>query len=166
LLAEKAEQADSSVNVDVAGEVLEGIIRQHAPIHNASEVAWALWSAISIGVHLSDQIAGAVATIEDDFVALLALDAVSRGLIAREALDVSNWQRLVSEADALQGSHWLLAYEGVAQGWLTAASDQIAKDRFFRTIERLGVRFYDPQPDHLPFTGPTAPLPGEIESYS
>jgi hypothetical protein len=165
LLEEKAEEADSSVSVDGAGDVLEGIIRQHAPVQNASEVAWAVWCAISLGIPLSRDAAKAIATIEDDVVALLALDARSRELFVPGALDDSNWERLVSEPDALQGNHWLLAYEGSAQGWLTEAGDHVAKDRFFNAISGLGIRFYDGEAEHEPFTGPTAPLPGQIESY-
>jgi hypothetical protein len=165
LLAEKSEEVNSTVALDVAVEVLEAMIRQNAPVGNASEIAWAVWSAISLKAPLSDEIASALATVDDDFVALLALDAEDKGLLSRGALDLTHWENLVCEPDALDGDHWLLAYEGAVSGWLTTAAHQITKHRFFKSMSSLDIRFYDSAPEHEPFTGPTAPLPGTVESY-
>jgi hypothetical protein len=165
LLAEKSQEVDSTVALDVAVQVLEAMVRQNAPVGNASEIAWAVWSAINLNAPLSDETASSLATLDDDFVALLALDASDKGLIAPGALDLTHWEELVCEPGALDSDHWLLAYEGAVSGWLTTAAGQIAKHRFFKALSSHGIRFYDSAPEHKPFTGPTAPLPGSVESY-
>jgi hypothetical protein len=165
LLQEKAVEAESVISLDRATDVLESMIRQSAPVGQASEAAWAVWGAITLGASLSDDCSAALSTIDDDFVALLTLDAADRGVVDPAALDDTRWQQLVSEKDSLDGPHWLLAYEGATKGWLTGASEQLAKNQFFKKLRDLGVSFYDPNPEHAPFTGPTAPLPGSIESY-
>jgi hypothetical protein len=165
LLAEKSEEVDSTVTLDVAIEVLEAMIRQNAPVGNASEIAWAIWSAISLGAPLSNEAASLLSTADDDFVALLALDAANKGLISSGALDLTHWEELVRQPETLDGNHWLLAYEGAVSGWLPTAEGDVAKHRFFKTLSAYDVRFYDSTPEHEPFTGPTAPLPGTVESY-
>jgi hypothetical protein len=165
LLVEKSDEVDSTPAHDIATEVLEAMIRQNAPIGNASEIAWAVWGAISLEAPLSDEAATCLTSLDDDFVALLALDAADKDLISPGALNLTYWEGLASEPGALDGDHWLLAYEGVASGWLVGASSEISKHRFFKFLLSHGVRFYDSAPEHEPFTGPTAPLPGSIESY-
>jgi hypothetical protein len=62
-------------------ETFEAVIKRHAPRGQGSEVAWALWGALAWSVSLSADIARAVSASDDDIVALLALDADSRGLL-------------------------------------------------------------------------------------
>ena len=71
LLDVKAESLDQIVDPDGAAEALEALISRNASVRNASEVAWALWAAISFGVSLSTEAAEAVSKVEDDFVAFL-----------------------------------------------------------------------------------------------
>lgn len=166
LLEVKAAEANSFVSKEPAAEVLEALIRRHAPIRNASEVAWALWAALTLEINLSAGAATHVGAVEDDFVALLALDASSRGRLPASALDLTLWQSLVAMEDALQGDHWLLAYEGVARGWMPTAAPQLATDGFFSFIKQAEIHFYEPNPSREPFTGPAAPLPGGLDSYA
>ncbi len=166
LLNLKAEEANSSVQKGLAGEVLESIIARHAPVRNASEVAWAIWAALALDIKMSADAATLVGRVEDDFVALLALDAVSRGQFPSGALDQSFWESLVSDPDALQGNHWLLAYEGVTRTWLATAAAQVAADPFFSELNQAQVHFYDPNPTRAPFSGPAAPLPGGADTYA
>jgi Reverse transcriptase (RNA-dependent DNA polymerase) len=165
LLNVKADEVNSTVSKEPASEVLEAVIRRHAPIQNASEVAWALWAALTLGAGLSADMAKRVASVDDDFVALLALDASARGRFPAGALDANHWATLVADADAFQSDHWLLAYEGAVRGWLTSAAEHFKKDPFFASIQRAGVHFYDPNPPREPFTGPAAPLPGGLDFY-
>jgi hypothetical protein len=162
LLAEKAIEGDFEVDRDAAGEVIEALIRAHSPIRNASEVAWGLWAAIALEIEMSKQAAEAVTFMEDDFVALLALDASSRGLFGSRQVDSSNWETLTDYDGAMSGPHWLLAYEGSVRKWLTAPTRRVAKDPFFKVLRRRRVRFYDTDPSHSPFTGPAGPLPGGL----
>lgn len=166
LLDVKAQEANSTVSKEPAAEVLEALIRRHAPIRNASEVAWAIWAALTLGIDLSAEAAKDICGVEDDFVALLALDASARGCFAGGAVDVTFWESLVADEDALEGDHWLLAYEGVARGWMPTASSSLASDGFFASMRQTGVHFYEPNPSRQPFTGPAAPLPGGLDSYA
>jgi hypothetical protein len=160
LLEEKAAQAGRPVDKKGASEALEPLILNNAPLRNGSEVAWALWAAIALEVDLSDASAQAIAAMEDDFVALLALDADSRGHFTAGALDKAAWEALVDYDEVLGGPNWLLAYEGTARGWLTSAAARVGGDPFFSELLRRGIHFYDPYPMRSPFTGPAGPLPG------
>jgi hypothetical protein len=150
-----------------AVEVIEALIQRHAPLRNASEVAWALWAAIVLEIDLSERCAKAVASMEDDFVALLALDANERGRFTAGHLDQSGWEALIDYDTVLTGDHWLLAYEATIKGWLTSAATRVAASPFFSLLQQRDVYFYDRAPVHAPFTCPAGPLPGAPlpESY-
>jgi hypothetical protein len=167
LLHVKAATAGARVRKDAAAEVIEALIKRHAPLRNASEVAWALWAAIDLDVSLSAEAAADVSAMEDDIVALLALDANARGRFPGGALDTDGWEALVGYSRALKSDHWLLAYEATQKGWLTSAAPRVAADPFFSLLLRHGVYFYELAPTRDPFTGPAAPLPGGTipESY-
>ena len=109
LLATKAGVGGFDIDLEAAAEVIEALIVTHSPIRNASEVAWAVWAAIALEIDMSTEAAKAVASMEDDFVALLALDASDRGLFGRHAVDSSKWEILTDYDDVLAGPHWLLA---------------------------------------------------------
>ena len=162
LLAEKATEGDFEVDKEAASEAIEALIRAHSPVQNASEVAWGLWAAIALEVEMTAQAGAAVSEMEDDFVALLALDADSRRLFADHQLDVSGWEALTDYDGVLAGPHWLLGYEGAVRGWLEAPSDRVAADDYFKVLKRRQVRFYDEDPRRNPFTGPAGPLPGGL----
>ncbi len=162
LLAEKSEEGEFEVDRDAAGEVIEALILTHSPIRNASEVAWGLWAAVALGVPLSTKSADAVAGMEDDFVALLACDASSRGLFGSHQVNSASWEALTDYDGVMSGRHWLLAYEGSARKWLDAPTRRVAKDPFFKVLKSRRVRFYDTDPRRSPFTGPAGPLPGGL----
>jgi hypothetical protein len=130
-----------SVSKAPLAEVFEGIILRHAPRGEGSEVAWALWGALAWSVPLSADVARAVGTLDDDVVALLSLDADSRGLFPAGSLDKQQWSNIVSQAGVLLTEHWLLAYEANHQKWL--ASPALAKHAEFKAMEKAGVSFYD-----------------------
>jgi hypothetical protein len=167
LLTVKAAQAGASVRKAAAAEVIESLIHRHAPLRNSSEVAWAIWAAIALEVDLTAIAAQDVASMEDDFVALLALHADSSGRFPAGALDKTNWETLINYDAVLKGDHWLLAYESTRKNWLTSAQPRVAADPFFSILLKGGVYFYDENPVRDPFTGPAAPLPGTTipESY-
>jgi hypothetical protein len=122
-------------------EVIESIILRHAPLAHGSEVAWCLWAALAFQVQLSASVAAAVAGMEDDIVALLALDADSRNQFPAGTLDRNGWVALVA-GDSAHDEHWLLAYEAHHRGWLTAPV--MATDPHFLAIRGVAVTFYDP----------------------
>ena len=122
-------------------EVFEAMIERHARRGEGSDVSWALWGALLWDVHLSVDAAKVVSAMEDDIVALLALDAEARGLFPTGSLDKQNWQSLVDQPDSLDKQHWLLTYESGVKRWLT--SPQIKAHPVFHHMHLAGVRFYD-----------------------
>lgn len=160
LLLAKSHELSEPVNIDQASDVLDGLAVVNAAVHNSSEVVWVLWAAISLQAPLSAESASRVSEVEDNFAALLALQADELGLLPAGSLDRTKWQNLVAAEGALLGPDWLLAYEGVQKGWLDTDDDDIAADPFFSQLSDRGVRFFNPNVDRTPFTGPAGPLPG------
>jgi hypothetical protein len=161
LLKTKAEEAELELDRDILGQSLDAQILVHAPLRNGSEVAWALWASILLDVPLTHDAANAVVSMEDDLVALLALDADAKGRFPRE-LDKTTWSSLVDSGDALLSQHWLLAYEGARTGWIDAAIDEVTAHPFFHPLHEADVYFYRTDFIHDPFKGPAAPLPGGL----
>lgn len=162
VLAEKAAVGRFLIDTAAAAEVIEALIATHSPVRNASEVAWGLWAGIALDVPLSADAARSVSGMEDDFVALLALDAEARSLFGSGPPDHTLWEDITDYDGVLSGPHWLLAYEAGARRWLSAPRKRIDNDPFFKAMRRRRVRFYDPDPNRSPFTGPAGPLPGGL----
>lgn len=150
--------AGRAINKAAVEKMIEATICRHAPLGHGSEVAWALWTAIQFGVDLSATVARHVSAMEDDMVALLALDANARGRFPGGALDLANWTRIVGLPGALNDEHWLLAYEANRKSWIPCAA--VAAHAFFRVLEANAVSFYDPTRTLASFTGAAAALPG------
>jgi Reverse transcriptase (RNA-dependent DNA polymerase) len=142
------------------GEVFESVIGRHAALAQGSEIAWALWGALSWSVSLSADAARLVSNMDDDIVALLALHLDAEGLFPDGALRKDNWAALVAQPDALVGEHWLLAYEANKQGWLHAAS--IAKNREFSSMSAAAVSFYDKKKCAPQFPDAGRAMPGGL----
>jgi hypothetical protein len=147
-------------------ETFDSIIERHAPLAHGSEVAWCLWGALRFGVSISERSARKVFLMSDDVVALLALHAEKKGLIPTRAVDHSIWTESVQRPNALCEEHWLLSYEAVSRGWLSAP---VAwnKAPFFTALRHAGVRFFDDaQIANAPaFSGAAKPIPGGTISH-
>ena len=160
LLLEKSKEIGKPVTKAAAADVIDGLLARHAPLRNASEVAWALWAAIELRVPIDSVRGAAVESMEDDFVALLTLHAVHRRVLAKSAVDTSEWESLIDYDDVLLGPHWLLAYESALKGWLNAGVSRVARDPFFKLLHGANVSFYKTSPPRRFFTGSAGPLPG------
>jgi hypothetical protein len=114
----------------------------HAPLQQGFEVAWSLWVARALKVDLPMSVGTAVRKIDDDIVALVALDMQAEGLLPK--FDSPLWKSRMS-ADDLYSEHWLLAYEALAQGWLppVGGKDYLKADPFFSILANSAVRFYN-----------------------
>jgi hypothetical protein len=121
---------------------IENLCVHHSRLHQSSEVAWALWIAKLMNIQLSRKTAQLVTSIDDDIVALVALDLYHSGLLPRVNFDL--WSAHLS-ASGLYSDHWLLAYEAYEQRWLRPISraDYIASEPTFEILRRHDVRFYD-----------------------
>jgi len=122
-------------------EVFEKVVANHAPKGHGSEVAWALWGALAWKVPLTAATASLVSNMDDDIVALLALDADASLLFPNGALNKQNWTAIANLPDVLKSEHWLLAYEGHCKGWLNCPS--VAAHAEFSGMHNAGVSFYD-----------------------
>jgi Reverse transcriptase (RNA-dependent DNA polymerase) len=138
--------------------VFESVISTHAPRAHGSEVAWALWGALAWNTPLDASIARAVSLMEDDIVALLSMDADDRQLFPPGSLDRGRWDGMVSQGRALEGEHWLLAYEGHRQGWLQTPTLELHP--VFGPMADAGVNFLDRTQNSPQFPAAAGPIPG------
>jgi len=159
----KAYAEGKIVSVEAMREAITLLIRQHAPQGHGSEVAWALWMALSFGCEIEDkQALQSLAQMSDSSVALLALDAHNRRLLPN--LDLGYWSTLITP-DELYGGHWLLSYEARVRNWLgtVGGGDHVAADPAFNFLNTAGVRFY--QPVRAPNRHTTATIPNWRPAY-
>ncbi len=114
----------------------------HGQLQHGFEVAWSLWTARSLGVDLPGEVLAVLKKVDDDIVALVALDLEEQGLLP--PTNSSLWKSRMT-ADALYSDHWLLAYEAFVKGWLPSkdGTDYVAADPFFSILKAGNVRFYD-----------------------
>ena len=136
-----ATASNQNVSQSPLAAMLETVILTHAPRAHGSEVAWALWGALAWGLRMNRTVATAVSAMDDDVVALLALDAEARNLFPAGALNKTAWQLALNQPDVLEGEHWLLAYEANRQGWLLTPA--VAQDSVFLAMNTAQVSFYD-----------------------
>ena len=139
-------------------ETFESIVARHAPRAEGSEVAWALWGALAWAVPLNQTVAAAVSEMEDNIVALLALDLEARGLFPAGSLNKKLWTDAVSQIDAVKNQNWLLAYEATQQGWLNSSA--VVHDPVFSAMLKAGVSFYDRTRNVPQFPDAAHGLPG------
>jgi hypothetical protein len=136
-----AQERGWPVNKAVVAESLTALAGLEANRGHSSEVAWALWAAISLDVRIKADAARAISTLDDDVVALTALHARDTGAVTA-GLDVTRWTAWMN-AGELWGPHWLTAYEAYEHAWLTAPVDYIASDPFAAHLRANDVQFYD-----------------------
>jgi hypothetical protein len=131
-----------SLNKKQIANTMFEIIYYHSKYHNAHEITWALWICKILNIKISAKAVKAISTIENDLVALVAMDLQSRKLISK--LDTSVWERFATK-DHLYSEHWLLAYEAIKKGWINPrnSSDYLDKDPFFALLKKNDVEFYD-----------------------
>lgn len=132
-----------SLDLDHIAEVFNKVIKKHARLGHGSEVAWALWGLIVLGISVSDDNATEATTMNDSIVAILMLDAKAKGLVS-SSVDFNHFQSYMTTSD-LYGEQWLLAYEANVKNWLPSVtkSDHVDKDKCFAFLKGRGVYFYD-----------------------
>jgi hypothetical protein len=147
VLAQLVTYKDKRYSIDTVslGDVVNIQILHQAPLGHASEVAWALWAVLSFNLKVVTRAARALSSMHDSVVALLALDARSRGLIA-SGLRTDIWAGYLTKED-LFGEQWLLSYEAAVKGWLRAPNgvDHIAQVDAFAWLRDMDVEFYNVQ---------------------
>lgn len=138
----------------------------HAPSDHHSEVAWALWIMVELGLGLEARAVDALGQVSSSACVLLALSLLrsSSGAASISAARLAAH----STRDALYDAGWLLAYEGGKRLWLSAATDaHIRGDPFFGELLRQKVSFFDDTARLPPIFVPKDPgalSPGLFES--
>jgi len=143
---------DYQVGQERIRATLSEIIDHHAPLNHGFEVAWALWLSSLLSILVAGTPAAKIATMEDNVVVLVALDAMEKGRL--NGVDTSRWERMMA-TEGLYSENWLMAYESKIHGWLWPAGEFVSDDGFFDALEKRGVTFYDVtkgQPIYLQFT--------------
>jgi hypothetical protein len=126
---------------DALTSAIESICAYHAPLQQGNEVAWALWLAKKMNVQISRAVGDRITKMDDDIVALVALDLAQLGLL--NASGFPKWRNHMTAANVYD-AHWLIAYEALEQGWLPPryGTAYVAADSFFSILSSHGVRFY------------------------
>lgn len=158
VLFEVSERGGHKVARAPLSEVLEAIIERHAPRAQGSEVAWALWAALAWEVDLGHGAATALGAMEDDIVALLALDANQRGRFPAGGLSLDRWRSLTADPGVTASEHWLLAYEAHRHGWLNCPA--LGADVLLSAMMKGGVVFYDESLNTPQVPLAAGPIPG------
>ena len=139
----RARERGLDVDEDGVHELSCYLIEQHTYLGHGSEVAWAIWLAIALGVRLPAKQLQVVAGLDDPFVPVLALCAEERGLIVGGQLDKKRWEGRARKM-GLDSSDWLVAYEGAVRGWLPPDTARMVDEHpvfgWFRTND---VSFFD-----------------------
>ncbi|WP_299190485.1 RNA-directed DNA polymerase, partial [uncultured Aquimarina sp.] len=123
--------------------LVDKVIKNHSSINHNFETAWALWFAKSFDIQLDEGIANLVIDTNDSIsiLILLCMDK-EKGLIDGNP-NYSLIENNLKE-DILFSESWLLAYQGVKNGWLTPIeSDLISKNEFMKIMLDLDVNFFD-----------------------
>ncbi len=133
------------LNKDLIRETFARIVELHAPRGHGSEVAWVIWGSLIMQLPIDNHTADIIGTMSDSIVALLALDARSKGLIS-EGVSFDLWSQFMTRDD-LRGSNWLLCYQAYEHGWLPSkdGADYITQDPCFSFLRTHNVQFYNVQ---------------------
>lgn len=136
----------ASYNIDLDGlsELLFVMMQLHAPRGHTSEIAWALWGHLLFNVPLDTSASATVRRIDNSIIALLALDARSKKLIAPKAT-IGAWKAHMAP-ESLLGEQWLLAYEGRLKKWVPpiGSKEYVKTAPGFGALASANVSFYDP----------------------
>lgn len=154
--------AGYSLDLDHIAEVFNKVIGRHASLGHASEVAWALWGCIVLGISVSDDDATKAASMNDSIVAILMLDAKAKGFVS-SSIDFNHFQSYMT-TDELYGDQWLIAYEANVKGWLPSLdkSDHVNQDKCFAFLKKGGVYFYNESVSgRIEYRPPQPPTEGE-----
>jgi len=141
----KYQQEDHHIDKDRLQELLDQLISRHQPLGHGSEVAWAVWTAITLEISLMESSTDKLTQIEDPLIPLLTLHAESEKLTAGN-LDKSRWASLMTPEE-LWRNNWLLCYEANIKGWLPSVGkkDHVSLDPCFSFLKSNGVSFYNNQ---------------------
>jgi hypothetical protein len=136
--------AGYEVDLDQLGQLLFLLVTVHAGRGHTSEIAWVIWGHLLFKIGIQTAAAKTIAKIDNSVVALLALDARSKGLLAKQTV-MKAWRGHMTPSE-LSGEHWLLAYEGRIKKWLppvAAGKEYVKTTSGLGYLGNAGISFYD-----------------------
>ena len=154
------------LDISAIGKGVNLHIVEHSRRGNHSEVAWALWALIELGIHLTFEAREAALKLGCSPVHLLLLDMENRNLCTKGTARLIWPERITS--DDLYGSNWLAIYEANVKGWVSRyrnRSDYVANDQFFSILKTHNVSFYNLSNTVAPPRAAPAPGVGDGEAY-
>ena len=119
------------------------IINEHCPLHHNFEVSWALWIAKTFEIEIEEDSANKIIDTKDSISNLILLDLIKNTKLVRGAPQINKIEVDLTD-NILFTESWLLAYEGVKQGWLNPAElNLLDKNLFFQLLKDNDIEFYD-----------------------
>jgi hypothetical protein len=124
-------------------ECFNKLIKQHALLSHDSEVAWSIWGLIELNAHLYKETMTLIENYDNPIIALLILDANSRGLIQSNP-SFAFYISLLDEK-FLYSEYWLLTYEAYFKKWLipNGNTNFMANDKLFDYLFKNNISFYN-----------------------
>ena len=123
--------------------VVEEIIKNHAPMGHSFEISWALWLAKTFNTEINnDNMAEDIFESSDVIPIIIALDLMNENLID-SSLDLSTLIEKINE-DSLFEEKWLLTYESIIHDWLPPINpNPLETNEYFKILKDHDVKFYD-----------------------
>lgn len=136
------------------------LVRTHAITDHHSEVSWLLWLCKELELSLRREVVREIEGMSSAVCSIIALDLYHSGIVKTNLR--ASYLKQFSRTDALNSSHWLLAYEAGRRGWLkNSSSNYIQDETFFVELLNNNVEFYEEARRCKPiFDLKTEPLPG------
>jgi hypothetical protein len=121
---------------------IDTIVATAAPIGHASDVAWALWTALLFQIRISQRASKALAHSPDSVVGCLTCELGARNLLPKR-FDYSYLKHIVMDTNSLYENQWLLSYEASRNGWLGQKPSGLLADPCFGYMVKAGVKFFE-----------------------
>lgn len=130
------------VDITKICNVVEEIIKNHAPMGHSFEISWALWLAKTFNIKINNNIAKDIFESSDVIPIIIALDLMNENLID-SSLDLSTLIEKINE-DSLFEDKWLFTYESIIHDWLPPINpNPLETNEYFKILKKHDVKFYD-----------------------
>ena len=124
------------------GNVVEEILKIHAPMGHSYEISWALWLAKTFNITIEKSTAEDIFQSYDVIPILMALDLKNMNLID-SSLDLSTIIENITE-DSLFEEKWILTYESIIHEWLPPINpNPLETNEYFKILKDNNIKFYD-----------------------
>lgn len=123
--------------------LINKVIKDHAQVNHNFEIAWALWIAKSFELKIESEIAKIVIEMNDSISILTLLCLDKRFGLVNGTVNYSFLEATLRD-NILFSENWLVAYQGVKNGWLSPAeSNLIDNNDFMKILSDLDVNFFN-----------------------